>query len=158
MKNELDDTWNIWYHSSKNSSWNNQSYKKILSMENLYDLKFFNDSININHLKTGMFFIMKNNIFPTWEDRENKNGCCISYKIYDNIVRDKFLYLSKIIMSEKFSVKNNTINGISIVPKKNYCIIKIWLKYNIRKNFKNMIKIPDKDFDNTTALIKKNIN
>ena len=82
MNYNLNDTWDVWYHSIKNSSWNNQSYKNLINITNLYDLKFFNDSINLAYLKTGMFFIMKKNIFPTWEHPDNRNGCCISYKIY----------------------------------------------------------------------------
>ena len=38
---------------------------------------------------------MKSNIFPI-EDKE-KYGCCISYKIYDNIVKKMELYVRSII-------------------------------------------------------------
>ena len=153
----IQDTWKIWYHSSKNSSWNNQSYKNIFDITNLYDLKYFIDVVNINHIKTGMFFIMRDNIFPTWEDKENRYGCCISYKIYDNIIKNKLKFIMSEILLENLKFKKNKINGISIVPKKNYCIIKLWLKNNIRRDEIKYVKINDESFSNKYALVKKNI-
>ena len=155
---DLHNEWKLWYHSSKNTSWNNQSYKNIYNIDCLYDVKFLIDSINLNHIKTGMFFIMKAHIFPNWEDKENKHGCCISYKIYDNIVKEKWNYIILEVLLNNIEIKNNHINGISIVPKKNYCIIKIWLKNNIRKNDIKCINIQDSSFDNKNALVKKNLN
>ena len=32
---------------------------------------------------------MRENIFPTWEDPENRNGSCISYKIPSENLHDK---------------------------------------------------------------------
>ena len=60
---DLYNKWKLWYHSSKNTSWNNQSYKNIYNIDNLYDIKFILESISLNHIKTGMFFIMKSHIF-----------------------------------------------------------------------------------------------
>lgn len=158
MTDNIQDIWNVWYHSSKNSSWSNQSYKNIFEICNLYDLKYFVDVINLNHIKTGMFFIMRKNIFPTWEDKENRRGCCISYKVYDNIVKNKLVFIILEILLDKLNIDNNRINGISIAPKKNYCIIKLWLKKNIRKEYIKNIKINDTSFSNKYALVKKNIN
>lgn len=158
MNYQTDDIWCVWYHSIKNSSWNNQSYKKIFEITNLYDLKFINDTININFLKNGMFFIMKNNIFPTWEDPLNRKGCCISYKIYDNLLPNKWNYILISLISNNIDIKDNEINGISIIPKNNYGIIKIWLKYNVKKqNINKCFNINDTVFDNSKALVKKNM-
>tara|TARA_B110000977_G_C11053029_1_gene483019 strand:- start:318 stop:797 length:480 start_codon:yes stop_codon:yes gene_type:complete len=158
MKYELKDTWNVWYHSKKNSSWNNQSYKNIIAIENLYDLKYLNDIINLDYLKNGMFFIMRNDIFPTWEHPDNRKGCCISYKIYDNLVINKWNYIVNHIVNDKIDVSNNEINGVSISPKKSYSILKIWFKHNIKSsNLNKCIMIDDPIFDNTKALVKKNM-
>ena len=157
MNNNSIDTWKIWYHSSKNSSWNNQSYKNIFEINNLYDLKFFIDSINLSHIKTGMFFIMKSGIFPTWEDKQNRDGCCISYKIYDDIVKSKIDFIILELLINDLKIKNNTINGLSIVPKKNYCIVKLWLKKNIRKNEYQNVNIDDISFNVKNAIFKKHV-
>ena len=31
--------------------------------------------------QNGMFFVMKRDIFPTWEDPRNRNGCFLSFKV-----------------------------------------------------------------------------
>lgn len=155
--NNLKNTWKIWYHSSKNSSWSNSSYKNIYEINNIFDLKFFIESLHIEHIKTGMFFVMKNNIFPTWEDKNNKFGCCISYKIYDNVVKEKWIFIVTELLHNNLVIKFNDINGLSIVPKKNYCIIKLWLKKNLTKNNLRYIEINDELFNKKNALVKKNL-
>ena len=74
-------------------------------------------------------FLMKNNIPPLWEDINNINGGVITYKITkknaDNIWRDLTMGLIGNTLTEN---QNNYINGISISPKINNCIIKIWVK------------------------------
>ena len=84
----LNSKWCLWFHSLHNSSWNKQSYKKLLIIENLYDLKMLNDILLTNHLQNGMFFLMKNDIFPTWEDPKNRLGGCISFKYDNNILKE----------------------------------------------------------------------
>ena len=55
-------------------------------------------------------------------------------------------------------IRNNNVNGLSIVPKKNYCIIKLWLKRNLGRDGIKNININDTSFDKRVALIKKNMN
>jgi hypothetical protein len=77
-----------------------------------------------------MLFVMRHNIFPTWEDPLNKAGGCFSYKIPNKNVYPVWNELFKLLCSEKLSNKDEIskhINGITISPKKNFCIVKIWL-------------------------------
>ena len=71
-------------------------------------------------------------------DNNNKDGGSFSYKISNHLLEDvwkKLVYalLGNTLTDDENILKN--INGISISPKKNYCIIKLWLA-NI-ENFKN---------------------
>ena len=34
-----------------------------------------------NHLQNAMFFMMRDEIFPTWEYPDNREGCSISFKV-----------------------------------------------------------------------------
>jgi hypothetical protein len=68
---------------------------------------------------------MRDNILPTWEDPANQNGGCWSYKIATSEVFQLWTDLSRYTVSEILCKKDN-INGISISPKKGFCIIKIW--------------------------------
>lgn len=155
MDYSLTDEWYLWYHSSKNSSWKNESYKKIYKLENLYDIKFIN-SLDYDYLKVGMYFIMKNQIFPTWEHPDNRMGATISYKVYDAIALEKWNYIMNGIITNTIYISNNTINGASIVPKKKYYIIKIWVK-KMNNNIMKNLHITDPMLKNSRAFVKKNI-
>lgn len=102
-----------------------------------------------------MFFIMREHILPLWEDESNKNGGCFSYKIYRQNLEDKFFEITSLLLGENLGINNEiskNINGISICPKKNYYIIRIWIKdnkYAIKENYN--IEIPRF----TTILYKK---
>ena len=77
-----------------------------------------------------MFFCMKAGITPMWEDPQNKNGGCFSYRILNKNVpaiwRRLFCLMSgNMLCSNK--KHEAVINGITVSPKKNFCIIKIWL-------------------------------
>ena len=87
-----------------------------------------------------MFFIMKNDIFPTWEDPNNRLGGCISFK-YDNNILKEFLKLLLLCITNNLSTEENIneINGLSISPKKEFNIVKIWTK-NYDKNYNEIVK------------------
>ena len=134
----LNDNWIMWIHLPNDSDWSLSSYKQIYSFNTLEDCIKIVEFLNNNILTKLVIFFMKNNIKPIWEDENNKNGGSFSYKISNIIVEEVWKKLSyslicnSLINDEKI-LKN--INGISISPKKNYCIIKFWL--NNIENFKN---------------------
>jgi hypothetical protein len=64
-----------------------------------------------------------------WEDAQNRNGGCFSYKVANKEVNSAWKQLSYVTVGETISTNMNVIpivNGITISPKKNFCIIKIW--------------------------------
>jgi hypothetical protein len=77
-----------------------------------------------------MLFFMREGIKPTWEDPKNRKGGCFSYKVINKNVFEAWKDLSFCIAGE--SVSKNlafvaNVCGITISPKKNFCIIKIWM-------------------------------
>ena len=72
---------------------------------------------------------MRNNIKPMWEALENKEGGAFSYKVSNKNIGN--VWKNLLCMLTGNSLTNETIepivNGITISPKKNFCIIKIWL-------------------------------
>jgi len=155
---KLETSWILWNHDLKDNNWNNDSYKKIYTINNLLDYKILNEKITTNILQSSMFFLMRNNIFPTWEDKNNKNGCCASYKIPSKNIYDSWNKLVLNIISE--NIHNNIenykyINGISIIPKKEFNLIKIWFSKNI-KNIDSIININNDFINNKNCRIKKN--
>jgi hypothetical protein len=137
---KLKNKWTLWYHSINNKSWTNDSYVKVIELRTLLDYKLLENIFRINHLQNGMFFIMKNEIFPTWEDPNNRLGGCISFK-YDNNILKEFLKLLLLCITNNLSTKENIneINGLSIAPKKEFNIVKIWTK-NYDKKYNEIVK------------------
>ena len=134
----LKNKWVLWYHSLKNKSWDNNSYVKVIEIKSLLDYKLLEDVMRINHLQNGMFFLMKNDIFPTWEDPKNRMGGCISFK-YDNNILNEWLKILLLCITEELSNYNKEINGLSISPKKEFNILKIWIKDD-SKDYKTLVK------------------
>ena len=83
---------------------------------------------------------MKEDIFPNWEDPDNRNGGCLSFKIPStNIISGWEELLLKCFTEKIISPEHaDEINGISISPKKEFNIIKIWFKnstFEYQKHF-----------------------
>ena len=81
-------------------------------------------------VKNCMLFVMRNGITPMWEDKHNRQGGCFSYKVSNRFVPDVWKQLFFLLCGESLCIKkedNQYVNGITISPKKNFCIIKIWL-------------------------------
>ena len=77
-----------------------------------------------------MLFIMKEGIKPTWEDPKNRNGGCFSYKVSNKNVYKVWKDLTYVVAGETISKNTgfvSCVTGITISPKKNFCIIKIWM-------------------------------
>ena len=139
---KLNTNWCLWYHSINDNSWTNNSYKLIYTIRNLYDIKLINDTILTHHLQNGMFFIMRENIFPTWEDPENREGCCISFKVPGSSLKKQWDFILNRLLTEdimKDQQMYTKINGLSISPKKEFNIVKLWLREN-NENYTEFIK------------------
>ena len=128
---KLDNTWNFYLHLHDNSDWSIDSYIKMLEFDNIENAILLNDEINYDFIKKTMMFVMKDNVKPMWEDEHNRNGGCFSFKIANKDVETvwKELYFCVIgrtlVNDESY---NEKINGITLSPKKKFCILKIWMK------------------------------
>ena len=100
---------------------------------------------------------MKDNVFPNWEDPENRNGGCLSFKISsDKIINEwnhlLFCFLNDMILSKD----NHFINGISISPKKEFNIIKIWIN-NFNTDFCDFIQEYPPHFIKSKSIHRKHL-
>jgi hypothetical protein len=81
-------------------------------------------------VKNCMLFVMRDGITPMWEDVKNRNGGCFSYKVSNKHVFDVWRDLTYILVGDSISnniTVANSVTGITISPKKNFCIVKIWM-------------------------------
>ncbi|MBG02289.1 MAG: hypothetical protein CL470_08475 [Acidimicrobiaceae bacterium] len=121
--------WYLWFHSITNNEWGKSSYKKISNINSFFDYQYFKDIFKQDHYQNGMFFCMKDNIFPNWEDPDNREGGCLSFKVPSRDIINEWNNLLLRCINESILTKDNDeINGISISPKKEFNIIKIWFK------------------------------
>jgi len=149
--------WSMWFHSITDKSWTKGSYKHIYELKNIYDLKGVQDKLQKHHLQNGMFFIMRDGIFPTWEDPDNREGCCVSFKIPGDILKDEWDRLMILVLGEsilKDSETFNEITGISIAPKKEFNIIKIWLRH-MYKDYTQLLKEYEPLFMKDKSIVKE---
>jgi hypothetical protein len=124
---DLKNEWELWFHSINDNKWGKSSYQKLFFLKDLYDVNVIIDTFKQNHYQNGMFFLMKNGIFPNWEDPSNRLGGCLSFKVSStNVIKEWSDIFLKCILEELLKDGNDKINGLSISPKKEFNIIKIW--------------------------------
>jgi len=130
-KHILHDEWTLYHHFPSDKNWTITGYdclaKGVNSVEKVIDL---NSHLTENLIKYSMLFFMRSTVSPLWEDPRNVNGGCFSYKVINKYVVEVWQQLMFLVCGEtlcNLPVDNLHINGITISPKKNFCIIKIWL-------------------------------
>ena len=129
MNNPLKTKWVLWGHLQHDTNWNMDSYTQICTTTYVEELVELIDKLPEKMLTNYMLFMMRDGINPVWEDEQNKHGGCFSYKVDNKYVKEIWSELCYYILGNTISTEpvNNTITGVSISPKKSFCIIKIWM-------------------------------
>ena len=129
----LANNWNIWYHHEKDN-WELSGYRNIYEINTVGEFwRLYNNWAKFKGINARHYFLMKNNITPLWEDPENINGGCWSFKVIDNEAENLWTELSCYIVCNQLIEDSNDIIGLSICLKKNnFSVIKVW-----NKNSKN---------------------
>ena len=126
----LSSSWVLWAHMPHETDWSLKSYKKISDIKNVEQAIAIKQLLPESMIKNSMLFLMKEGINPMWEDEANRDGGCFSYKIHNKDVHSTWCSVFYSVLGKtltKFDDMNSCINGITISPKKNFCIIKVWL-------------------------------
>jgi hypothetical protein len=130
-KYTLNDKWNLYYHLPDDKNWDISSYTTIFGgIHSAEEVIAINDALPEPVIKSCMLFLMRSNITPMWEDPKNRSGGCFSYRITNKLVPEVWKNLVFLCCGETITSNINLhkhVNGITISPKKNFCIIKIWL-------------------------------
>lgn len=143
--------WNLWIHPNNLNDWNISSYILYYKIHNFIDFwKIYNNFPKISHYT---FFLMKSYIKPLYEDIHNINGGFFSLKINYNNAFSVWKHLSIDLLTLNLEKKNNIINGLSIIKKQNFFIIKIWIN-NIKYNNIKFINFNNNIYNKYTKYIK----
>jgi hypothetical protein len=122
--------WYLWAHLPQDPDWTVKSYKKIYQFKTVEEAIGITESLPADLVKNCMLFIMRDGVTPMWEDPKNRNGGCFSYKVSNKNVFEVWRDLTYILIGETISTNStfvNCVTGITISPKKNFCIVKIWM-------------------------------
>jgi translation initiation factor 4E len=123
----LSDKWTLWAHLPHNTDWSNKSYIPISTFTTVEDTLAVTETLPTILVENCMLFMMREGIKPTWEDPKNRQGGCFSYKVTNKHVYQVWKDLTYVVVGSSICKNSNCVNGITISPKKNFCIIKIWM-------------------------------
>lgn len=126
-------SWTLWFHNPEDSKWTLSSFTKVATFSTWHDFWQIADGL-LNSKKDstdafgeGMFFLMRDNIPPLWENSANIRGGGYSFRVQRREASDLYLvYCIAAMLEEVMNTPLNKVNGVSISPKKNFNIIKIW--------------------------------
>lgn len=152
-------TYNVWFHDANDNNFELDTFDNITSITTITDYIILNEVLKSNYkmLLNGMFFVMKNNINPLWTDDHNKNGGCISWKIDKHNSLEYWCNFFLLFITDNLPQELNDYNitGISINPKKNCNIFKLWVGKDINAYVINNIDLTSKClFNNSLKLYK----
>ena len=127
----LNDKWNMYYHLPENKNWDLSSYTVLMgNIDSVESVIALNNQLHEHVVRNCMLFVMRDGITPMWEDPKNRSGGCFSYKINNKAVAKVWKELSYVIVGDTISKQQsfaNCVTGITISPKKSFCIVKIWM-------------------------------
>jgi len=127
----LSDKWTLWAHLPHDTDWSINSYQKIMTFNTLEELVSLNDVIPESVVKKCMLFIMRADVMPVWEDLNNVKGGCFSFKVNCKFIHSTWTNLGYSLVGNTVTENpelRKSINGITVSPKKAFCIIKIWMR------------------------------
>jgi hypothetical protein len=130
MSGMLNDTWILWAHLPHDTDWSLKSYKQIMTIRTVGDIVCLYNIIPGKMTNNCMLFLMREGIEPRWEDEKNRDGGCFSFKVGNKQVHNVWENISYSVVGETMCKKIEhckVVTGITISPKRAFCIIKIWL-------------------------------
>ena len=153
---EFSTYWTLWFHKIDDNNWLIDSYQKLYE---IHTVKDYCELINtIPTYESGMFFLMKEDIPPIWETGKNIGGGMWTFKVSKKKLDELWTDLMAHVLGNTLTTEAeemNNINGISISPKKEFNIIKIWFKSKI-KNIDDYLNIDNEYINTKNVLIKNN--
>lgn len=123
----LGDCWSLHFHDPDDNDWTDKSYKLLGTVSTVQDWQMAETAFH-DMWQKGMFFLMREHIKPLWEDEHNKQGGCFSFKVNKPDAGVFWYRLCALSLGETlFKDQTDRLCGVSISPKRNYCILRIWV-------------------------------
>lgn len=127
----LSHKWTLWAHlPDDHLHWDMSSYIEIATISTIEEIKGLFENLPNGLVESCMLFFFREGIMPRYEDPANEHGGFFSYKISNKHVSLVWKQMAYAMVGGWLSTQDivtNQINGITISPKKNFCIIKTWM-------------------------------
>ncbi|QKF94031.1 translation initiation factor eIF-4E [Fadolivirus algeromassiliense] len=118
----------VWCHDVHSKDWSINGYVKLCTLSNASEFwRVFNNLDKLG-FKVNNFFIMKEGTDPIWEHENNRNGGVCSFRTDIEHALQIYEDMCIRMMCGYLTDQMDDINGISLSPKNNWAIIKIWNK------------------------------
>ena len=126
----LHDVWTVYFHDPDDADWTLSSYHRVADIASLSEFWTVHLALE-GYLTRGMFFVMREHVYPCWDDKENIAGGCLSMKVPRGELPAAWGHLMQHLLGETL-VRDPAawalVNGISVSPKRAFSILKLWLR------------------------------
>jgi len=147
QKKMLNDKWVLYHHLPSNKDWTLSGYEIVMpDIDTIEKTIALNETIPEDVIKFSMWFVMRKGITPLWEDPKNACGGNFSYKVVNKNVFEVWKHMFYLLCGGSLCENpehSKYLNGITISPKKNFCILKIWLNTTLYQDPGIIVNIPN---------------
>ena len=120
-------SWTLYFHEPEDKSWTLESYKRIAVTAAWEGLGMLLRELGNHRITNGMLFAMRGDTSPLWENKANIRGGSYCLKISRRHAADVYQrYLAAAALGVATTTEENAIVGVTMSPKKGFCIIKLW--------------------------------
>ncbi len=120
-------SWTAYFHEPEDKSWTAESYKRLQTLTSWEALGALLRELGTHKTTNGLLRVMRGEYSPLWENKANIRGGSYCLKITrKNSVEVFTRYLAAAALGIAANDAGNEIVGVTISPKKGFCIIKIW--------------------------------
>ena len=120
-------SWTVYFHEPEDKSWAADSYKRLQVVKSWEELGALLRELGPHKTTNGLLRVMKGDISPLWENRQNIRGGSYCLKISRKNAIEVFnRYLAAAALGNCSVDPKNEIVGVTISPKRGSCIIKLW--------------------------------
>lgn len=127
---ELGNHWQLWAHLPHDTNWTESSYHSLGRARTVAESVALSHALPDQMVKNCMLFWMRGDVKPMWEDPENRKGGAFSYRIPNRAIPQLWRKLTFLTHGECLDATeaDKDVMGITISPKKTFCVIKIWTR------------------------------
>ena len=119
--------WTLYFHSPEETKWTLNTFISLGSMKTWQQFWIIMDTLKTDSFSDGMFFLMRDPSPPLWESHHHIRGGCYSFRCQKKDAAEIYLNYSIASMLGGLSTDPaNSMNGISISPKRGFNIVKVW--------------------------------